>query len=61
MKSTGISKQEAEWRAESDMRVLAQAEEIKKDAKRLAAAKACATEKLAELKAVAGTTKEALA
>jgi len=49
-----ISDSEAKWRAEDDMRTLARAEEIKKDPKRLAAAKKCAKEKLAEMQAVAG-------
>ena len=44
---------EAKWRAEDDMRTLARAEEVKRDPKRLAAAKAMAREKLAERQAVA--------
>ena len=47
---------DAKWRAESDMRTLAQAQEIKADPKRLAAAKKCAEEKLAEMQAMAGVT-----
>lgn len=46
--------QEKRWRAESDMRTLAEAEDIRKDPKRLAAAKAMAKEKLAELQKVVG-------
>lgn len=46
---------DAKWRAEDDMRTLARAEEVKRDPKRLAAAKAMAREKLAELQAVAGS------
>ena len=44
---------EAKWRAEDDMRTLARAEEIKRDPKRLAAAKKMAKEKLAEMQSVA--------
>ena len=40
---------EADWRAESDMRALAEAEEIRKDPKRFKAALAKAKEKIAEL------------
>lgn len=47
---------DAKWRAEDDMRTLARAQEIKSDPKRLAAAKKCAEEKLAEMQAVAGVT-----
>jgi hypothetical protein len=50
---SSYDKQEAEWRAEDDMRTLARAEEVKRDPKRLAAARACAKKKLAELKSVA--------
>lgn len=45
-------KSESEWRAESDMRSLAEAEEIRKDPKRLKAALAKAKEKIAELKSL---------
>ncbi|HEY0955817.1 MAG TPA: hypothetical protein VGE36_13715 [Roseateles sp.] len=55
--SAGISEfDEAKWRAENDMRTLAQAVEIRKDPKRLTAAKKCAEEKLAEMKAITGET-----
>lgn len=47
-----VSADEKRWRAESDMRTLAEAEEIRKDPKRLAAAKAMAKEKLGELQKV---------
>lgn len=52
--SVAISRadEEKRWRAESDMRTLMEAEEIKKDPKRLAAAQAMAKEKLVELAAV---------
>ncbi len=43
---------DSKWRAEDDMRTLARAQEIMADKKRLAAAKACAKEKLAEMQAV---------
>lgn len=46
---------DAKWRAEDDMRTLARAEEVRRDPKRLAAAKKMAREKLAELQAVAGS------
>lgn len=57
-KSTGLAvanmhPDEAKWRAEDDMRTLARAEEVKRDPKRLAAAKKMAREKLAELQTVA--------
>lgn len=56
-KSTAVGiYDDAKWRAEDDMRTLARAQEIKGDPKRLAAAKKCAEEKLAELQAVAGAT-----
>lgn len=45
---------EAKWQAESDMHALARAQEIRKDPKRLAAAKKMAEEKLNEMQAVAG-------
>ena len=44
---------DAKWRAEDDMRTLARAEEVKRDPKRLAAAKKMAREKLAELQTIA--------
>lgn len=44
--------EEKDWRAEDDMRTLMNAEEIKNDPKRLAAAKAAAKKKLIELAAV---------
>lgn len=47
---------EAKYRAEDDMRTLARAQEIMGDAKRLAAAKKMAKEKLAEMQAVTTVT-----
>jgi hypothetical protein len=43
------------WQAEDDMRTLARAEEIRRDPKRLAAAKAEAKKKLEEIATVAAT------
>jgi len=43
---------DAKWRAEDDMRTLARAQEIQSDPRRLAAAKKCAKEKLAEMQRV---------
>lgn len=42
-----------DWRAEDDMRTLMEADKIKKDAKRLKAAKAMARKKLESMKCVA--------
>jgi hypothetical protein len=53
MKGITVSdKSEQDWRAESDMRALAAAEEIRKDPKRLKAALAKAKEKIAELQSL---------
>jgi hypothetical protein len=53
MKGITVSdKSEQDWRAESDMRALAEAEEIRKDPKRLKAALAKAKEKIAELQSL---------
>ncbi|WP_067070407.1 hypothetical protein [Roseateles chitosanitabidus] len=46
--------QELEWRTESDMRTLMEAEEIKRDPERLKRAAALAKEKVVELASVAG-------
>lgn len=54
--SSAVYPGDAEWRAESDMRTLASAEEIKRDPKRLAAAKAYARKKLEEMASVATTS-----
>lgn len=53
--SASIYPGDAEWRAQSDMETLARAEEIKRDPKRLAAAKECARKKLEEMASVAST------
>lgn len=50
-------KSEEDYQAESDLRTLAQAEAIRKDAKRLKAALAKAKEKIADLQAVQSETK----
>ncbi len=52
--SIASRKEEDEWRVESDMRTLMEAEEIRRDPKRLAKATAKAKEKLVEIAAVAG-------
>jgi hypothetical protein len=44
--------QEAKWRAESDLRSLVEAEEIRKDKGRMAAALKCAREKMAAMKEI---------
>lgn len=49
------AKQEADWRAEDDLRTLLRAAEIKKDHKRLAAAKAKAKEQMQALQAAQAT------
>lgn len=49
---------ERDWRAESDMRTLCQAEEIKNDSKRLKAAKACAMRQLEEIETAFGEDDE---
>lgn len=51
------AEEEKRWRAESDMRTLMEAEEIKNDPARLKAAQAMAKEKLVELAAVTAVVK----
>jgi hypothetical protein len=51
--SAGISGN-SDWMAEDDMRTLARAEEVKKDAKRFKAAKAVAMKRIAEMEDVFG-------
>ena len=48
-----VSASHDNWQAEDDMRTLMRAEEVKRDPKRLAAAKACAKKKLEEVASVA--------
>lgn len=50
-KNTAYAADEAKWRAQSDMRTLTEAAAIRRDPKRLAAARKCAKEKLAEMQA----------
>jgi hypothetical protein len=51
--ASAMSAQESDWRAEDDMRTLVRAEEIKRDPKRLAAAKKKAKDALAQMQSVA--------
>ena len=56
--STNSIGMDRDYQAESDMRTLAQAEEIRKDPKRLKAALAKAKEKIAELQSIPAATKK---
>lgn len=56
--STNSIGMDRDWQAESDMRTLAQAEEIRKDPKRLKAALAKAKEKIAELQSLPAAAKK---
>ncbi|WP_156909598.1 hypothetical protein [Ottowia thiooxydans] len=56
-KTNGIG-MDKDWQAESDMRALAAAEEIRKDPKRLKAALAKAKEKISELQKLQPTDKK---
>lgn len=49
-----MRKREEQWQAESDMRTLVEAEQIKRDPKRLKRAQECARKKLTEVASVAG-------
>ncbi len=51
-RAVSISADEKKWRVESDLRTLVEADEIRKDPKRLAAAKALAKEKTTELQKI---------
>lgn len=53
MSKVEMRKEEERWRAESDLRTLTEAEEIKRDPKRLKRAQDCAKEKLVEMAAAA--------
>lgn len=53
MNKISMRKEEERWQAESDMRTLIEAEKIKADPKRLAAAQKCAKDKMMEVAAVA--------
>ena len=56
--STNSIGMDQDWKAESDMRILAEAEEIRKDPKRLKAALAKAKEKIAELQSLPAAAKK---
>lgn len=56
--STNSIGMDRDWQAESDMRTLAEAEEIRKDPKRLKAALAKAKEKIAELQSLPAAAKK---
>ena len=45
-----------EWQTEQDVRTLMEAQEIREDPKRLAAAQACAKEKLLDMAAISAIT-----
>ncbi|WP_160171134.1 hypothetical protein [Pseudomonas syringae] len=53
MKAESITAEDKKWEVERDLRSLAEAAEINKDPKRLAAAKALAKEKMADLQKIA--------
>jgi CRISPR/Cas system-associated endonuclease Cas1 len=53
MKPEAMSADDKKWQAESDMRTLAQAIEINKDPKRLAAARELAKQKITDLQKIA--------
>lgn len=48
-----VTAEDREWQAKCDMRALREAEEIMKDSKRAAAARAAASKEIKELQAVA--------
>ncbi|MCD5994157.1 hypothetical protein KDX38_10990 [Pseudomonas sp. CDFA 602] len=53
MKPSPMSEDDKKWEVERDLRSLAEAAEINKDPKRLAAARALAKEKMADLQKIA--------
>lgn len=53
MSKASIAADDKKWEVERDLRSLVEAEEISKDPKRLAAAKALAKEKAAEMQKIA--------
>lgn len=53
-----MSAEEKKWQIEDDLRTLTRAEEIKRDPKRLAAAKKMAKERLEEVQSVIGDGKK---
>lgn len=59
VKASKMSMDEARWRAESDLETLMKADEIRADAKRLAAAKRMANDKLSAMQsAILGKNKD---
>lgn len=52
-KAVAVSSDDQKWKVESDLRSLAEAAEINKDPKRLAAARALAKEKIDDLAKIA--------
>lgn len=54
MNKIDMRKEEERWQAESDMRTLVEAQQIRKDPKRLKAAQEVAKKKLLEVAVVAG-------
>ena len=57
-KSSSLAAPDHYWRVESDLRTLTEAEEIKKDKRRFAAAQELAKKKLIEMANVAGKHEE---
>lgn len=57
-KNISMDASEDDWQAKSDMRTLAEAEEIRKDPKRYKAAMAKAKEKLAEIESLLDSEKK---
>jgi PHD/YefM family antitoxin component YafN of YafNO toxin-antitoxin module len=57
-KSISMDASEDDWQAKSDMRTLAEAEEIRKDPKRFKAAMEKAREKLAEIESLLDSDKK---
>lgn len=56
MAKVNAVKEDSKWQAESDLRTLIEADEIREDTKRLAAAKALAKEKLVDIKKISEMT-----
>lgn len=56
--TVGLSAAEDDWRAESDLRTLMEAEAIEKDPKRMKAVQALAKKKLLDLASVAAEGKD---
>lgn len=58
MSKSSLAAPDHDWRTENDLRTLTEAEEIKKDKKRLANAKELAKKKLMDMATVAGKHEE---